>query len=149
MIAEGQPAPDFTATTTDGSTIRLSDYQGKQNVVLYFYPKDDTPGCTREACSFRDASEVLAAEDTVILGVSADDQTSHQKFTVKYNLNFPLIVDQDAEICRLYHAYNEDKGYANRISYLIGKDGTVLKMYLKVNPDEHAQEILEAVRAQG
>ena len=149
MIAAGQPAPDFTATTTDGSTIRLSDFQGSKNVVLYFYPKDNTPGCTKEACTFRDAKDKLAAEDTVILGVSLDDQASHRGFTKKFDLNFPLVVDQDGKICRLYGTLNAERGHSNRITYLIGKDGKILKVYPKVNPEENAQEILDFLHAQG
>ncbi len=148
MLAEGTPAPDFSAVTTDGKTVKLADFRGKR-VVLYFYPKDDTPGCTREACNFRDTSAQFKELDTVVLGVSVDDQASHQKFTEKYSLPFPLIVDASKEICRKYGALNEERGVASRITYLIGKDGKIAKAYATVKPDEHAGELLAELKKQG
>ncbi|MBE7561042.1 peroxiredoxin [bacterium] len=145
MLKEGAPAPDFTAITTDGSTVKLSDCRGKL-VVLYFYPKDDTPGCTKEACNFRDNHGEFEKLGAVVWGVSVDDQPSHKKFTEKYSLPFPLIVDATKEISRKYGALNEERGVAGRITYLIGKDGKVAKAYATVKPDVHAQELLEEIR---
>src|SRR4051812_2335290 len=102
MLKPGDIAPDFSAMTTDGAVVTLHNYFGRNNVVLFFYPEDDTSGCTVEACEFRDAKPDFDATDTVVFGVSVDDQASHKAFTDKFNLNFPLIVDEDGKICELY-----------------------------------------------
>jgi len=155
-INEQQPAPDFTLPAV-GSTdvvkdgqIHLSDLHGK-TAVLYFYPKDDTPGCTKEACSFRDANREMQKRGIVVLGVSTDSVASHQKFAEKYGLSFPLLSDTDAHVAQLYHVYGEKNMYGkkymgiNRSTFLIDKDGIVRKVWHKVKPDEHANEVLEAV----
>ena len=148
----GEPAPEFTALTDTGTTISLSDFKGKQNVVLYFYPKDDTPGCTKEACGFRDAQDDLIAQQAAVLGVSRDSEAKHQKFKEKYDLNFTLLVDAEAEICTAYDAFGEKKNYGRtymgifRKTYLIDKHGIIAKVWPKVKPADHAQEVLQALR---
>ena len=157
-INEQQPAPDFTLPAVgsddvvkDGQ-VHLSDLHGK-TAVLYFYPKDDTPGCTKEACSFRDANREMQKRGIVVLGVSTDSVASHQKFAEKYGLSFPLLSDTDAHVAQLYHVYGEKNMYGrkfmgvNRSTFLIDKDGVVRKVWHKVKPDEHANEVLEAVEA--
>lgn len=157
-INEQQPAPDFTLPAVgsddvvkDGQ-VHLSDLHGK-TAVLYFYPKDDTPGCTKEACSFRDANREMQKRGIVVLGVSTDSVASHQKFAEKYGLSFPLLSDTDAHVAQLYHVYGEKNMYGrkfmgvNRSTFLIDKDGVVRKVWHKVKPEEHANEVLEAVEA--
>jgi peroxiredoxin Q/BCP len=142
-LEPGIQAPDFTAEATDGSHISLHDYKGKSNVVLYFYPEDMTGGCTREACHFRDDLDKYKAANTVVLGVSMDDREKHQKFTEKENLNFPLLVDKDGAICKAYNVPLEDEKYPERRTYLIGKDGKILKTYTHVDPRVHSAELLK------
>ena len=157
-IEEQQPAPDFTLPAVGGDDIvknghvHLAELKGR-TVVLYFYPKDDTPGCTKEACNFRDANHLLQKRGVVVLGVSADDIRSHQKFADKYQLPFPLLADTDITVSQLYDVYKE-KNYLgktymgiNRSTFLIDKDGIVRKTWHKVKPDEHANEVLETVDA--
>ena len=156
VIQEQQPAPDFTlpAVGSDdvvkNGQVHLADLKGK-TVVLYFYPKDDTPGCTAEACSFRDANHLMQKRGIVVLGVSTDDVPSHQKFAEKYGLPFPLLSDTDTSVSQLYGVYGEKNMYGkkymgvNRETFLIDKDGVVRKAWHKVNPEEHANEVLETV----
>ena len=120
VLAVGTPAPGFNTTDTQGNQVSLADFAGK-TVVLYFYPKDDTPGCTKEACGFRDAYADYQSKDVVVLGVSMDDQASHQKFTEKYNLPFPLLVDSSGVITRAYDV--DGGGYAKRVTYVIDGEG--------------------------
>ncbi len=155
-IKELQPAPDFTLPAVGNDDIvkdgqvHLADLHGK-TVVLYFYPKDDTPGCTKEACNFRDANQIMQKHGIVVLGVSADDVKSHQKFADKYGLSFPLLSDTDTTVSQLYGVWKEKNMYGkkymgvNRETFLIDKDGVVRKVWHKVKPDEHANEVLEAV----
>ena len=149
MIKEGKAAPDFTATNTNGETIRLKDLRGKK-VVLYFYPKDDTPGCTKEACSFRDAFSDFKKQDIEVIGVSTDSEASHKKFTTKYKLPFTLLADTDHAIADAYGVYGEKKFMGRtymgvkRMTFLIDEKGKVRKVFEKVKPEEHAQEVLEA-----
>jgi peroxiredoxin Q/BCP len=157
-IKELQPAPDFTLpaigsdnVVKDGQ-VRLSALRG-HSVVLYFYPKDDTPGCTAEACSFRDADHEMQKRGVVVLGISADGIPSHQKFADKYGLSFPLLADTDTTVSQLYGVWKE-KNYAgktymgvNRETFLIDKDGIVRKIWPKVKAAEHAQEVLETIEA--
>jgi peroxiredoxin Q/BCP len=159
-IQEQQPAPDFTLPAIGSDDVvkngqlHLADLRGK-TVVLYFYPKDDTPGCTKEACSFRDANRVMQKRGIVVLGVSTDDVNSHQKFANKYQLPFPLLADTDTSISQLYDVYGEKnflgKKYmgVNRSTFLIDKDGIVRKIWHKVKPEDHAEEVLEAVDSLG
>ncbi|HEY3876589.1 MAG TPA: peroxiredoxin [Candidatus Kapabacteria bacterium] len=141
----GMKAPDFTATTTNGSKISLHDYKGKSNVLLYFYPDDLSRGCTIEACKFRDEKAKFAEANTVILGVSLNNQTKHQEFTTKDSLNFPLLVDTDSTICRAYGVPIMMGKYATRWSFLIGKDGNIVQVYKKVDPRTHGAEVLQDV----
>ena len=157
-IQEQQPAPDFTLPAIGSDDIvkdgqvHLSDLKGKA-IVLYFYPKDDTPGCTKEACNFRDANHLLQRRGVVVLGVSADDVASHQEFADKYSLPFPLLSDTDTKVSQLYDVWKEKNMYGkkymgvNRETFLIDKEGVVRKIWHKVKPDEHAQEVLDTVEA--
>jgi thioredoxin-dependent peroxiredoxin len=144
-IQEGSPAPDFTLKSTDGKEIGLSQFKGQKNVVLYFYPKDDTPGCTKEACAFRDDISQITAKDAVVLGVSVDDTASHQAFTSKFNLNFPLLSDIGGTVSKAYDAFNPEKGMSRRVTAVIGKDGLVKKFFPQVNVDAHSAEVLAAL----
>ena len=151
MLKEGSVAPDFTAKNTDGETVRLKELRG-QKVVLYFYPKDDTPGCTKEACSFRDAFSDFKKRGIKILGVSVDSEASHKKFTAKYKLPFALLADTDHKIADTYGVYGEKKfmgrSYAGvkRTTFLIDEKGKIKNVFEKVKPEEHAQEVLDAFR---
>ncbi len=149
-VEEGQSAPDFTLPADDGRKVTLSDLRGKP-VVLYFYPKDDTPGCTREACAFRDRTADLAARGAVVLGVSPDDVTSHGQFRDKYSLNFPLLADTDHQVAERYGAWREKNLYGKtsmgiqRSTFLIDRDGKVRKAWKKVNVDGHDEQVLAAL----
>ena len=154
MIGEGEMAPDFELESDRGDTVRLEELRGRR-VVLYFYPKDDTSGCTTEACGFRDAMPELEDLDTVVLGVSPDGLASHVKFREKYDLNFPLLADADHEVASAYGVWGKKKMYGReyegilRTTFVIGPDGTVEKVFEKVRPAGHADAVLEAVEAAG
>jgi thioredoxin-dependent peroxiredoxin len=149
MLNEGTSAPNFTTRDANGETVRLKDLRGKK-VVLYFYPKDDTPGCTKEACSFRDAFSDFKKRGIEILGISVDSEASHKKFTAKYKLPFTLLVDSDHAIADSYGVYGEKKFMGRtylgvkRVTFLIDEKGKIKKVFEKVKPDEHAHEVLEA-----
>jgi peroxiredoxin Q/BCP len=149
MIKEGDAAPDFEARDADGNTVKLSDLRG-QKVVLYFYPKDDTPGCTKEACSFRDSHSVLEREGIKVLGVSLDDEKSHRKFAEKFSLPFTLLADTDHVVADAYGVYGEKqfmgKKYmgVDRKTFLIDEQGRVKKVFDKVNVEQHADEVMKA-----
>ncbi|TWT99292.1 putative peroxiredoxin bcp [Botrimarina colliarenosi] len=149
-IEEGAKAPAFSLTTDDGSKVRLSDLKGRP-VVLYFYPKDDTPGCTKEACAFRDAQPKLAQSDAVVFGVSPDDAASHAKFRDKHALNFPLLVDADHKIAEKYGAWREKNLYGKksmgiqRSTFLINAEGKVAKVWKRVSVDGHDEQVLAAL----
>ena len=149
MLKERSVAPDFAAKDANGELVRLKDLRG-QKVVLYFYPRDDTPGCTKEACSFRDAFAQFKRRNIRILGVSVDSEASHSKFTAKYKLPFTLIADRDHAIADAYGVYGEKKFMGRtymgvkRITYLIDEKGKIKKVFEKVKPEEHAQEVLDA-----
>ena len=150
MIEEGKPAPDFELATDAGERVKLSDYRG-QPVVLYFYPKDDTPGCTVEACGFRDAHTAFEERGAVILGVSPDDEASHVKFKQKYSLPFPLLADPEHEVADQYGVWGEKK-YAgktywgvNRTTFVIDADGNVARVMKNVKPDGHPDQVLAAL----
>jgi thioredoxin-dependent peroxiredoxin len=157
-VKEQQPAPDFTlpaigsADVVKNGQVHLADLKG-HTVVLYFYPKDDTPGCTKEACSFRDANREMQKRGAVVLGVSTDSVASHQKFAEKYGLSYPLLSDTDATVSQLYGVYGEKNMYGkkylgvNRETFLIDKDGIVRKIWHKVKPEEHANEVLETIES--
>jgi peroxiredoxin Q/BCP len=147
MLQEGTLAPDFTLPADGGGEVTLSDYRGKK-VVLYFYPKDDTPGCTTEACNFRDDySDVLAAGAEVI-GISPDTVKSHDKFKTKYELPFPLLSDTEHQVAETYGAWGEKKMYGKtylgiiRSTFVIDEEGTIVKVFPKVSPKKHSQEVL-------
>jgi thioredoxin-dependent peroxiredoxin len=142
MVQPGDQAPAFSAVSTDGSIISLSDFKGKSNVVLYFYPEDMTGGCTKQAQCFRDDMPKYKAANTVVLGVSLDDQEKHQRFTEKENLNFPLLVDKDGAICKAYGVPVNDKWPA-RWTFFIDKDGKIVKKYENVNPTTNSSDILK------
>ncbi len=152
MIEENEIAPDFTTVNQTGEVIKLSDYRGKR-VVLYFYPKDDTPGCTKEACSFRDADDVYKQKNIKVFGVSTDSEKSHQKFISKYSLPFDLLADTEKEIVNSYGVYGEKSMYGkkymgiNRTTFLIDEHGKIVKVFKKINVSEHASEVLEAFGA--
>jgi Peroxiredoxin len=133
-------APDFTAKDDQNQSVSLKDFRGKKNIVLYFYPKDDTPGCTIEACNFRDDYSKFQTQDTQILGVSFDDAQSHQAFKNKFKLPFPLIIDSDKKIAAAYGVQGDK--YPQRDTILINKDGKILKIFRKVDPAGHSGEIL-------
>ena len=143
LLAVGARAPDFTVTAHDGRRVTLSELRGRY-VVVYFYPKDDTPGCTKEACGFRDAAVPLQQAGVVVLGVSEQDAASHAAFAQKYHLPFPLLPDERGEIAAAYHV-PVTVGLARRITYLVGKDGTIARVWPSVTPTGHAAEILAAV----
>ena len=159
-VKELQPAPDFTLpaignddVVKDGQ-VQLSTLKNRVT-VLYFYPKDDTPGCTAEACSFRDANHEMQKRGVVVLGVSADDLSSHQKFAEKYSLSFPLLADTDTKVSQLYGVWKEKNMYGkkymgvNRETFLIDKEGIVRKIWHKVKADGHAQEVLKIIESLG
>jgi peroxiredoxin Q/BCP len=149
----GDPAPDFSLPASTGETISLGDYLGKKRVVLYFYPRDNTPGCTKEACSFRDNLPGFFDNDTVVIGVSPDSLKSHKKFIDKYGLNFPLLSDVDHEVAEAYGAWGEKKMYGKtfmgliRKTFVIGKDGKLEHVFHKVKAAEHGAEILQLLSA--
>jgi thioredoxin-dependent peroxiredoxin len=146
----GDSAPDFTLPSSSGKSVRLSDLRGK-NVVLYFYPKDDTTGCTKEACAFRDSLPRFGEMGAVILGVSKDSLDSHAGFIKKYGLNFPLLSDEDLKVNNLYGTWVEKENYGRkywgteRSTFVIGKDGKIMKVFRKVKVDGHDKEVLEAL----
>jgi peroxiredoxin Q/BCP len=149
----GEPAPDFSLPSTGGKTVSLDDFKGNQSVVLYFYPRDDTPGCTKEACAFRDLEGQFAAVGAAILGVSADDVDSHEKFASKFSLPFPLLADTDHAISERYGTWKlrrqGDREWMGieRTTFLIDKAGVLRKVYPQVNVEGHVDEVLEDIRA--
>jgi thioredoxin-dependent peroxiredoxin len=152
-IQEGRAAPAFTLTDAEGKKLSLKDFAGK-DVILYFYPKDDTPGCTKEACGFRDYWRDLMKQNVVVLGVSADGADSHKKFATKYKLPFPLLSDPDRKVMSNYGAYGEKMMYGKktvgviRSTVWIGPDGKVKKHWARVaSAEKHPAQVLEAVRA--
>lgn len=149
MLKEGSTAPAFKTTNGEGVTVSLKDFRG-QKVVLYFYPKDDTPGCTKEACSFRDDFSKFKKLGIVVLGVSPDSEASHKKFAAKYKLPFTLLADTDKAISEAYGVYGEKKFMGRtylgvlRTTFLIDEKGKIKKVFEKVKPQEHASEVLDA-----
>ena len=149
MIREGDAAPDFEARDAEGNAVKLSSLRGRK-VVLYFYPKDDTPGCTKEACSFRDSFAEFERRGIEVLGVSTDDERSHRKFAEKYSLPFTLLADTDHAVADLFGVYGEKRFMGRRYvgvtrkTFLVDEDGRVVKVFDKVKVDEHADEVLKA-----
>ena len=150
MVSEGEPAPDFTATTDGGERVSLSDFRGRP-VVLYFYPKDDTPGCTAQACGIRDAYGEFESVGAVVLGVSPDKVAKHVKFKEKYGLPFTLLADPEHEVADRYGTWGEKRYMGrtywgvNRTTFLIAPDGSVAKVMEGVKPDTHAEDVLAAL----
>ena len=150
-LSEGDKAPAFKLKDQNGNTVSLSDFKG-QNVVLYFYPKDLTPGCTQEACDFRDNFAKLKKSKTVVLGVSKDDEAMHQKFIKKHDLNFPLLADIDGKACEAYGVWQEKTMYGKkymgivRSTFIIGADQKIKKIYPKVKVNGHGDEILKDLK---
>ena len=151
-LKKGEAAPDFTALTNGDEEISLSQFRG-QPVVLYFYPKDNTPGCNKEACGFRDVHTEIVAKNALVLGVSADSVTKHEKFIEKFELPFKLIADENKDICNAYGVWGEKKFMGrtylgiNRQTFLIDGDGIIQKIWPKVKVAEHAKEVLDALEA--
>jgi peroxiredoxin Q/BCP len=151
-LAVGLKAPAFSLTSTTGDTISLSDFAGRNHVVLYFYPKDDTPGCTIEACSFRDRIREIEDLGAVVLGVSPDDVASHVKFTDKHGLNFPLLADPGATLAKKFDVWREKNLYGRksmgieRSTFIIDKEGKLAAMWRKVKVDGHDDEVIDALR---
>ena len=147
MLAENILAPDFTLTSDQDEAITLSQFRGKK-VVLYFYPKDDTPGCTKEACSFRDDYSQFLGKGAVVIGVSPDGEDSHREFRAKFGLPFYLLSDPDHAVAAMYGAWGEKRNYGRvyegilRSTFVIGEDGKIIKVFSKVKPEGHAQEVL-------
>ena len=147
MLKIGDKAPDFSLPTGDGSLVRLRDFKGKK-VILYFYPKDNTPGCTREACSFQEHQSALKRKGAVVVGVSADNQASHGKFAAKYNLTFPLLSDEKKEILKAYGVWKEKSLYGRkfmgieRTTSVIDERGRISHVFPKVKVDGHTEELL-------
>ena len=152
-VEEGKAAPAFTLKDQDGKAVSLASFKGDKAVVVYFYPRDDTPGCTKEACGFRDFNKELQKRGVEVIGISADDAASHQKFRTKYKLPFTLLSDPDRKVMEKYGAYGEKMMYGKkttgviRSTVLIGKDGKVLKHWAKVaSAEKHPEKVLEAVK---
>jgi peroxiredoxin Q/BCP len=145
-LKAGDPAPDFEGPTSDGSKLGLKDFVGKKNVVLYFYPKDDTPGCTKEACSFRDNLKPIRDMGAEIVGVSLDSIQSHSKFASKYGLSFPLISDKEKRIASAYGVLKDTGTSTNRVTFIIDKTGKVAKVFPKVDVTKHTEEVVSALK---
>ena len=148
MLQVGQPAPDFTLTTTSGASFRLADQRGR-HLILYFYPKDDTPGCTAQACNLRDNEAQLAAQGIKVVGVSTDNAASHGKFAQKYDLAFPLVADADKAIVQAYGVWQEKKNYGKtywgtvRTTFLLDENGVITRVIKRPDTKEHAAQLLK------
>jgi len=152
VLQVGMKAPSFALLSTEGSTVSLDGLRGRR-IVLYFYPKDDTPGCTKEACGFRDAATRLRQANAVVLGVSRDDQKSHERFTRKFGLTFPLLSDPDAAVCTAYGVYKNKSMYGRiflgieRTTFIIDEEGRIAHIFPKVSVDGHIEAVLQALKA--
>jgi len=146
-LSEGAKAPAFEAMDQHGKTLRLADFSGKANVVLYFYPKDDTPGCTAQACSLRDGFGAIQAAGAVILGVSADDLESHKAFSTKYSLPFSLLADPKKTIIEAYGVKMPVVGFAKRVTFVIDKNGVIRRILKEVDTKRHDQQVLEILKS--
>lgn len=150
-LKEGDKAPDFTAKDQNGDTVSLSDFKGK-NLILYFYPADDTPTCTKEACNFRDNYQSLLSKGFAVIGVSFDNEKSHKKFIKKYDLPFPLLADEDKKIIEAYGVWGEKTTFGktymgtHRTTFVIGKDGKILKVIDKVESKNASQQVLDVLQ---
>jgi peroxiredoxin Q/BCP len=152
MVEEGKPAPDFELTSDSGETVRLSDFRGKP-VVVYFYPRDDTPGCTAQACGIRDNYEAFGERGAVVLGISPDTESSHVKFKQRYGLPFTLLADPEHEVAERYGVWGERRMYGKtymgieRSTFVIDPDGKVARVMRRVKPDTHVEQLLQALPA--
>ncbi len=152
-LQAGDTAPEFTLRSSDGGDVSLSNLRGKK-VILYFYPKDDTPGCTKEACGFRDSHDEIIDEGAMVLGVSADDLGSHAQFIDKFALNFPLLADEDKLVATAYGAWGEKQLYGKTVigmirkTFLIDEQGKLKKVWHQVQPEGHAEHVLKAIRSE-
>ena len=144
-VKEGDRAPDFEGPTAEGKILGLKDFLGKKNVVLYFYQKDDTPGCTKEACSFRDNLQPIRSLGVEIVGVSVDSAESHKKFSTKFGLPFPLISDKERRIAKAYGVLRIT-GTTNRVTFIIDKNGKIAKIFPKVDVSKHTGEVIAAIK---
>ena len=148
----GDVAPDFRLPSTRGKDVTLKEFRGK-DVILYFYPKDDTPGCTKEACSFRDHESDMSKRHAVVFGVSTDSLASHEKFKSKYDLNFPLLSDETADVAKMYGVWKEKNLYGRRswgvarTTFWIGADGRIRKIWKKVDTEKHAEDVMAELDA--
>jgi thioredoxin-dependent peroxiredoxin len=146
----GDPAPTFTLASTGGGTVSLQEFRGR-NVILYFYPMDDTPGCTTEASNFRDAHDTISQRDAVVLGISPDDVAKHERFASKYHLPFPLLADPDHAVAEAYGAWTEKSRFGRtymgivRSTFLIGGDGNITAIWRQVKVDGHVEQVMEAL----
>ncbi len=151
MLTAGAMAPDFTLNDKDGNKVALSDFRGKK-VVLYFYPKDNTPGCTRQACAFRDVFDEFKQANVVVIGISRDNEKSHQNFADKYKLPFILLADPELAVLQAYGVWREKKSYGKvsmgvvRTTFIIDEEGLIEKVFAKVKPDTNAREILNYLK---
>jgi thioredoxin-dependent peroxiredoxin len=146
MVEEGKPAPDFELTSDSGETVKLSSFRGKP-VVLYFYPKSDTPGCTRQACGIRDVYGEFQERGAVVLGVSSDKEEAQAKFKAKYELPFPVLADPEHEAGKAYGVEKDDSPYFERSTFIIDANGKVAKIMRRVSPDDHADKVLAALQS--
>ena len=144
-VQPGDQAPDFEGSTGDGKILGLKDFAGK-NIVLYFYPKDDTPGCTKEACSFRDNIQPIRSLGAEVIGVSVDSAESHKKFSTKYKLSFPLISDKQKRIAKAYGVLKDLGVSTRRVTFLIDKNGKIAKIFPKVDVSTHTEEVVAALK---
>jgi thioredoxin-dependent peroxiredoxin len=150
VVQEGKPAPEFELTSDSGERVRLSDFRGKP-VVVYFYPRDDTPGCTAQACGIRDSYDAFGERGAVVLGISPDDESSHVKFKQKYGLPFTLLADPDHQVAERYGVWGERKAYGKtfmgieRSTFIVDPEGNVARVMRRVKPDTHAQNVLDAL----
>ena len=153
-LKEGEKAPNFVGRDQDGKEVKLVDFAGK-NLILFFYPKDNTPGCTKEACNLRDNHEYWLAKNYAVVGVSPDDEASHQKFIAKYNLPFPLLADTDKSIMNAYETWGEKNMYGNikmgvlRTTFVIDGEGTITKIFKRPKTAEHTEQITTALEKLG
>jgi peroxiredoxin Q/BCP len=152
QLQAGEPAPDFKLPDQEGKEVSLSGFKGTP-VVLYFYPKDDTPGCTKEACAFRDARKEYEEAGAVVIGVSPDGPESHQKFARKYDLNFPLLADLDKEVCQAFGVWKEKNMYGKksmgvvRTTFVIDREGVIRKVFPRVKVDGHSEAVLDVLKS--
>ncbi len=150
-VEEGKMAPSFILKASNGEKVSLKDFKGKKQVVLYFYPKDNTPGCTKEACSFNDNLKEIEKKDAVVLGVSRDSLDSHKKFITKFELSFPLLSDENEEVCKKYDVLKEKTMFGKksmgivRSTFIIGKNGKIKKIFRNVKVDGHTEQVLQAL----